>query len=48
MTLAHAMRASIEAEMPGAEVLIHVEPETSLREPATASPTGLGSHCEHH
>jgi cation diffusion facilitator family transporter len=34
--LAHAMRASIEAAMPGAEVLIHVEPETSLRDPSRA------------
>jgi cation diffusion facilitator family transporter len=34
--LAHAMRASIEAEIPGAEVLIHAEPETSLREPDDA------------
>jgi cation diffusion facilitator family transporter len=31
--LAHQMRASIEAEIPRAEVLIHVEPETSFREP---------------
>jgi len=31
--LAHRMRASIEAEIPQAEVLIHVEPETSFREP---------------
>jgi cation diffusion facilitator family transporter len=31
--LAHRMRASIEAEIPNCEVLIHVEPETSLREP---------------
>jgi cation diffusion facilitator family transporter len=31
--LAHRMRASIEAVVPQAEVLIHVEPETSLREP---------------
>lgn len=30
--LAHEMRASIEAEIAGAEVLIHVEPETSYRE----------------
>jgi cation diffusion facilitator family transporter len=29
--LAHLMRDSIEAEIPQAEVLIHVEPETSLR-----------------
>ncbi|HYP56528.1 MAG TPA: cation diffusion facilitator family transporter [Solirubrobacterales bacterium] len=32
--LAHAMRASIEADIPGADVLIHAEPETSFREPA--------------
>jgi cation diffusion facilitator family transporter len=31
--LAHAMRASIEAAVPGAEVLIHAEPETSFRDP---------------
>lgn len=31
--LAHAMRASIEAALPDAEVLIHVEPETSLQDP---------------
>lgn len=30
--LAHLMRDSIEAEIPQAEVLIHVEPETSFRE----------------
>ncbi|HVD86082.1 MAG TPA: cation diffusion facilitator family transporter [Solirubrobacterales bacterium] len=30
--LAHEMRGSIEAEIPQAEVLVHVEPETSLRE----------------
>ena len=30
--LAHSMRGSIEAEIPQAEVLIHVEPETSLRD----------------
>jgi cation diffusion facilitator family transporter len=34
--LAHAMRASIEADIAGAEVLIHAEPETSLRDPARA------------
>jgi cation diffusion facilitator family transporter len=34
--LAHAMRDSIEADIPRAEVLIHVEPETSLRDPARA------------
>jgi cation diffusion facilitator family transporter len=31
--LAHAMRDEIEAEIPHAEVLIHVEPETSFRDP---------------
>jgi cation diffusion facilitator family transporter len=37
--LAHRMRDSIEGEIPGAEVLIHVEPETSVREP-DSSPSG--------
>jgi cation diffusion facilitator family transporter len=42
--LAHAMRASIEADIPGAEVLIHAEPETSLRDPkrATSGPFRAG------
>jgi cation diffusion facilitator family transporter len=40
--LAHAMRASIEAEVPGAEVLIHVEPEASLREPGDGEPYRSG------
>jgi cation diffusion facilitator family transporter len=31
--LAHRMRDEIEAEIPHAEVLIHVEPETSFRDP---------------
>jgi len=31
--LAHLMRNSIETAMPGAEVLIHAEPETSLQDP---------------
>jgi cation diffusion facilitator family transporter len=31
--LAHAMRDSIEATVPGAEVMIHAEPETSLQNP---------------
>ncbi len=34
--LAHAMRDSIEAKIPRAEVLIHAEPETSLRDPERA------------
>jgi cation diffusion facilitator family transporter len=33
--LAHEMRGSIEAEIPHAEVLIHVEPETSYRKADT-------------
>jgi cation diffusion facilitator family transporter len=33
--LAHEMRAAIEATVPGAEVLIHAEPETSFHDPAT-------------
>ena len=36
------MRASIEADVPGAEVLIHVEPETSLREPGDGEPYRSG------
>ncbi len=40
--LAHQMRDAIEAAVPRAEVLIHVEPETSLREPddSRMGPTG--------
>jgi cation diffusion facilitator family transporter len=34
--LAHLLRAAIEAAIPGAEVLIHTEPETSLRDPRRA------------
>jgi cation diffusion facilitator family transporter len=34
--LAHAMRDEIEATIPRAEVLIHVEPEASLRDPEQA------------
>lgn len=34
--VAHRMRDQVEAEVPGAEVLIHVEPETSLRQPEEA------------
>jgi cation diffusion facilitator family transporter len=34
--LAHQMRAEIEADISRAEVLIHVEPETSLRDPDRA------------
>jgi cation diffusion facilitator family transporter len=35
--LAHRMRGEIEAEIPEAEVLVHVEPETSLRQPGDAA-----------
>jgi len=31
--LSHVLRAAIEGAVPGAEVLIHVEPETSFRDP---------------
>jgi cation diffusion facilitator family transporter len=34
--LSHQMRAAIEAAIPGAEVLIHAEPETSYHEPDDA------------
>jgi cation diffusion facilitator family transporter len=34
-SLAHTLRDAIEAELKDAEVLIHVEPETSRRDPAT-------------
>jgi cation diffusion facilitator family transporter len=34
--LAHAMRDSIESDIPRAEVMIHAEPETSLRDPERA------------
>lgn len=34
--LSHAMRDSIEAAIPRAEVLIHAEPETSVRDPEQA------------
>jgi cation diffusion facilitator family transporter len=34
--LAHELRAAIEADLPKADVLIHVEPETSVRDPGEA------------
>jgi cation diffusion facilitator family transporter len=34
--LAHAMRDAIESDIPRAEVMIHAEPETSLRDPKRA------------
>jgi cation diffusion facilitator family transporter len=40
--LAHLMRASIESEIPQAEVLIHVEPETSFREEESGGPYRAG------
>ena len=40
--LAHKMRDSIEGEIPQAEVLIHVEPETSLRESEAEGPYRAG------
>ena len=39
--LAHAMRDAIEAEIRRAEVLIHVEPETSFRDPDGDGPLPL-------
>jgi cation diffusion facilitator family transporter len=33
--LAHTLRAAIESEIPASEVLIHVEPEGALRDPAS-------------
>jgi cation diffusion facilitator family transporter len=35
--VAHRMRDEVESEVPGAEVLIHVEPETSVRSPDDAA-----------
>ncbi|HSK49640.1 MAG TPA: cation diffusion facilitator family transporter [Solirubrobacterales bacterium] len=40
--LAHEMRAAIEVEVRGAEVLIHVEPETSFHEPDAGGPYRSG------
>ena len=37
-SLAHALRDAIEAEIPSSEVLIHVEPEASVRDPHTMPP----------
>jgi cation diffusion facilitator family transporter len=34
--LSHSLRDAIEAAIPGAEVLIHAEPESSLRDPSDA------------
>jgi cation diffusion facilitator family transporter len=33
-SLAHRLRSAIEAEIPGSEVLIHVEPQGAVRDPA--------------
>ena len=40
--LAHAMRAEIEGAIPRSEVLIHVEPETSLKDPSEPGPYRAG------
>jgi len=37
--LAHELRDAIEAEIPGSEVLIHVEPEGAVRDPASREAT---------
>jgi cation diffusion facilitator family transporter len=41
-TLAHRLRDAIEAEVPGSEVLIHVEPEGSLKPPDATAPLRQG------
>ena len=41
-SLAHAMRDAIEAELPAADVLIHVEPETSVLDPEETGPFRAG------
>jgi divalent metal cation (Fe/Co/Zn/Cd) transporter len=40
--LAHQMRDAIESSLPRAEALIHVEPETSVREEAGEGPYRSG------
>ena len=43
--LAHELRDAIESDLGDAEVLIHVEPESSRRDPAESPqrlPSGLG------
>jgi cation diffusion facilitator family transporter len=40
--LAHRLRAAIEDELPGAEVLIHVEPEASIKAPDETAPLRQG------
>jgi divalent metal cation (Fe/Co/Zn/Cd) transporter len=34
-SLAHRLRDAIETEVPGSEVLIHVEPEGAVRDPSS-------------
>jgi cation diffusion facilitator family transporter len=41
-SLAHRLRDAIEAEVPGSEVLIHVEPEGSLKPPDATAPLRQG------
>jgi cation diffusion facilitator family transporter len=40
--LAHRLRDEIEAQLPGSEVLIHVEPEGSVRAPGETAPLRQG------
>jgi cation diffusion facilitator family transporter len=40
--LAHTLRAAIESELPNVEVLIHVEPEASRRDPEDSEPFRAG------
>jgi cation diffusion facilitator family transporter len=41
-TLAHRLRDAIEVEVPGSEVLIHVEPERSVKPPGATAPLRQG------
>jgi divalent metal cation (Fe/Co/Zn/Cd) transporter len=41
-SLAHHLRDAIEAEIDGAEVLIHLEPEESLKPPGATAPLRQG------
>jgi cation diffusion facilitator family transporter len=41
-SLAHRLRDAIEAEVPGSEVLIHVEPEGSVKPPGATAPLRQG------
>jgi divalent metal cation (Fe/Co/Zn/Cd) transporter len=40
--LAHELRNAIERELPNVEILIHVEPEASRRDPEDSEPFRAG------